>query len=165
MIGADFVVAVGDDEEDAKLADAPAEEAKQLQRGAVGPMGVFADEDGRSRSRGEGAPAPPERAAPGIAIKGMLVDVEAERGGQVAHRTERTGRGERVARGAQHCRRVGDAWQNASTSVVLPTPASPPTSTTRPCPAAAWRRCSASCSRCGSRSSSSIAVCSSVRGS
>ena len=43
VIGPDLVVTVGDDEEDAQFANAPAEEPQQLERGAVRPMGVLGD--------------------------------------------------------------------------------------------------------------------------
>jgi hypothetical protein len=35
VIGADFVVAIGDDEENLEIADTPAEESQHLERGAV----------------------------------------------------------------------------------------------------------------------------------
>ncbi len=105
VIGPDLVVTVGDDEEDGKFTNPPAKEAEQLERRAVSPVGVFADDDRWSRSGGESREHLPKEPIPGIALKGVLVNLYAEGRRQVAHRTERTGRGERVARGPQHRRR------------------------------------------------------------
>ena len=69
VIGPDLVVAVGDDEEDRESANPPAEEAQQLERGAVGPMGVFADDDRRPRSRGEGRQHLPEEPVTRVAVE------------------------------------------------------------------------------------------------
>jgi hypothetical protein len=108
VIGPDLVVTVRDDEEDGKFANSPPEESEQLERGAVRPMGVFGDDDHRPRSRGEGRKHLPEEPVTRVAVEGAVVDEEAERRGKVAHRTERTRRGERVARGPQHHRSGGD---------------------------------------------------------
>ena len=108
VIGPDLVVTVGDDEEDREIANPPAEEAEQLERGTVGPVGIFGDDDRRPRPGGEGRQHLPEEPIPGVAVEGVLVDAQAERGRQVAHGTERTRCGERVARGPQHRRCRGD---------------------------------------------------------
>ena len=61
-----------------------------------------------SRSCGEGRQHLPEELVPGVAVDRVLVDVEAERRGQIAHGTERTRGGKRVAPGPQHHRCPGD---------------------------------------------------------
>ena len=119
VIGPDLVVTVGDDEEDGKSADPPPEEAEQLERGAVRPMGVFGDDDRRPRSRGEGRQHLPEEPVTRVAVEGAVVDQEAERRGKVAHGTERTRRGERVAGGPQHHRSAATRRQNSSARVDL----------------------------------------------
>ena len=89
-------------------ANPPAEEAQQLERGAVGPMGVLADDDRRPRPRGEGRQHLPKEPVTRVALERELVDLQTECRSQVADRTERTRRGERVARRPQHRRRPGD---------------------------------------------------------
>ena len=109
VIGPDLVVAVGDDEEDREIPNPSTEEAQQLDRGAVGPVGVFGDDDGRPGSRRESREHLPEEPVACLAVEGRVVDEEAERRGKVAHGAEWTRRGERVARGPQHDRSIGDA--------------------------------------------------------
>src|ERR687897_1954606 len=99
VIGPNLVVAVGNDEERAQPSDTPAEKAEQLERGAVGPVGVFGDDDRRSWSRGEGSQRLPEEPLTGVAVEGMLIGQETKRGREVAHGAERTRRGKCVARG------------------------------------------------------------------
>ena len=60
-------------------------------------MGIFGDDDRRPRSRGESREHPPEKPVTRITVEGLLVDQEAERRGKVAHGTERTWGGERIA--------------------------------------------------------------------
>ena len=108
MIGPDLVVTVGDDEEGAQPADPPAEEPQQLERGAVGPMGVLADHERRARPRGQGRKYLPEERFAGIAVKSVWLDLEPERGSKVTDGAERTRCGERIARRAQRGRRTGD---------------------------------------------------------
>ena len=108
VIGPDLVVAVRNDEEDGKSPNPPPEESKQLERGAVGPVGVFGDDDHRPRSRGESREHLPEEPVTRVAVKRTIVDQEAERRGKVAHGAEWTRRGKRIARSPQHRRSVGD---------------------------------------------------------
>ena len=82
-------------------------------------MGVFADDDRRPRSRGEGRQHLPEEPVARVAVEGGCVDQEAKRRGKVAHGTERTRRGERVAGGPQHRRSAATRRQNSSTRVGL----------------------------------------------
>ena len=143
VIGPDLIVTVGDDEEDRQIPNPPPEEAQQLERGAVGPVGVFADDDRRPRPRGEGREHLPEEPITRVAVEGLLVDEEAERGRQVAHGTERTRRGERVARGPQHRRGCRDPAAERVDQRGLANPGLAADEHHAPCPAAAWRSCSA----------------------
>ena len=68
MIGSDLIVPVGDDEEGAQATDAAAEEAEELERGAVGPVSVLADDDGRLRPGGEGGEHGPQELFAGVAF-------------------------------------------------------------------------------------------------
>src|SRR4051812_40192694 len=89
VIGPDLVVAVSDNEENRQISNPPAEEADQLERGTVGPVGIFGDDDRRSRSRGESREHSPEEPVTRVFVEGVRVDLEAERGREVAHGTER----------------------------------------------------------------------------
>src|SRR3954454_18740465 len=108
MIGADLIVPVGDDEEGAQAANAAAEEAEELERGAVGPMGVLADDDRWLGPGGEGGEYGSQKLFAGVAFGRETVDLQTEGGRQVTHRPERTRGREGVARGAEHGRRAGN---------------------------------------------------------
>jgi hypothetical protein len=71
-------------------------------------MSVSGDDDGRPGSPGEGRKHRPEEPVTRVFIEGVRVDVEAEGGGEVAHGTEWTRRGEGVAGGPQHRGRPSD---------------------------------------------------------
>jgi hypothetical protein len=109
VVGSDFVIAVGDDEEDRKFTDAPAEKAEQLKRGSVGPVGILGDDDHRLRPRGKRREDVPEEAVSRVAIERLLDDPQAERGRQITYGTERTGGGEGVTRGAHDRRTLANA--------------------------------------------------------
>jgi hypothetical protein len=111
VIGSNLVVAVRDDDEDREISNPSTEEAQQLDRDAIGPVGVFGDDDRRSWSRGEGSQRLPEEPLTGVAVEGVLIGQETKRGGEVAHGAERTRRRERVARGPQHRRSRGAAGE------------------------------------------------------
>ena len=97
MIGPNLVVTVGDDEEDWESSNPSAEESQQLERCSVRPMGVFANDDRWPRPRRESRKHLPKELVTRITVKGVLRDPQAERGGKVAHGTERTRGGQRVA--------------------------------------------------------------------
>src|SRR5581483_12463792 len=84
------------------VVDPTRQKADEIERGAVGPVRVFADDDGWLRSRPEGVEHAAEERLPLGAGNVGRGDLETERRRQIAQRTERTGRGERVAGGAQH---------------------------------------------------------------
>ena len=108
VIGPDLVVTVGDDDEDVKLPDPAAEEAQELDRSAISPMGVFGDDDHRLLPRGEGREDLAKEPIPRVTVKSILVNAQAKGGGQVAEGTERGRRGESIAGSTQHRRGLGD---------------------------------------------------------
>jgi hypothetical protein len=71
-----LVVAVRHDDQDVQRANAPAQEAHQLQRGAVGPMGVLADDYRRSRPRCQRCEHRPKDLLAGVALDGQLLDLQ-----------------------------------------------------------------------------------------
>ena len=71
-------------------------------------MGIFGDNDRRPRSRGEGREHLSKEPVTRGAVEGVLVNQEVKRWGQVAHGTERTWGGERVAGGPQDRGSAGD---------------------------------------------------------
>jgi hypothetical protein len=107
VIGPKFVISVGDDEEDREVANPPTEESEQFERGAICPMGIFGDDNGRPSSSGEGREHRPEELVTRVTVEGMLSDLEAEGGRQVAHRTEGPRRRQRITASAQYCHQVG----------------------------------------------------------
>ena len=108
VIAPNLVVTIGDDDEDGKRSNPPAEEAEQLDCGPVGPMGVFADDDRRPRTGGERREHLPKEPIAGVAVERLLVNLYTESRRQVADRTERTGRRKCVARHPQEFRCAGD---------------------------------------------------------
>ena len=70
MIGPYLIVAVGDDEEDGEHSNAPAEETEQFERGTVGPMGIFGDNDYWPGSGGEDREHLAEEPVTGVAVEG-----------------------------------------------------------------------------------------------
>jgi hypothetical protein len=74
VLDPDLVVAVGDHDEDREISKAPAEEAQQLDRSAIGPVGIFGDDDCWSRSRGEGRQHLSKEPVPGLTVERLLVN-------------------------------------------------------------------------------------------
>ena len=104
MVGPDLIVPVGHDDEDRQITNAPPKEAEQLERGAVGPVGVFGDDDRWPRSRGEGRQHLAEQPVPRVAVEGGLLDAQTKGWGQIPYRTERTRRGQGITGGLEDLR-------------------------------------------------------------
>src|SRR5687767_4061616 len=107
MIGSNLVVTVRNNEKGAQFADAPAEEAHQVERSAVRPMGVLTDQERRAWTRGKGRKHGPEERFAALSIEGESADLESKSRRQVTEGTEWTRRGERIARRTQCGRRSG----------------------------------------------------------
>ena len=97
MVLAGLVAPEGDHQQHGQQRDPPAEEAEQVERGMVGPVQVFPDQQ-------EGALPVAERVQQGgeegLAVcpgADQRVDIGAEHPGHVLHRAERAGREQRVA--------------------------------------------------------------------
>src|SRR5262249_55803718 len=108
VMTADLVIAIGNDVEDWEFADAPAKKAEDLERGAVGPVGILADYDDRSGMLGEGREDRAKELFAGLAVEAALVDRQAESRGEITDHAQGTWRREGIAGEAEHVDAVGD---------------------------------------------------------
>ncbi|CAA9565886.1 MAG: hypothetical protein AVDCRST_MAG49-3046 [uncultured Thermomicrobiales bacterium] len=104
VLGPDLVVAVGDDQQRADPAQPPAEEAEQVERGLVGPVGVLDHRQRRGQPGAELGQGRPEDPVARRVLGQQPVEPGAGRRRDVAQRPERRRRREGVARPHQHPR-------------------------------------------------------------
>jgi hypothetical protein len=163
MRAVELVVAVGREHQRRDRLDATGEQAHDVQRGLVGPVQVLEHHDARSplgQLRGQRGDE--------LGGRGALRDDGAELAAASSAMSANgpSGRGVYSASHAPQSDRIARrSSQNARTSVVLPIPASPPMSTSRPRPCSRTvPRCSARVASCAERSSSPstpvVVVCS-----
>jgi hypothetical protein len=72
-------------------------------------VGVFGHHDRGFLARGKGIQDGAEKPIPPIGVDWKMLRLNAERGSEIANRTQGTGRGEAVTRGAQHSDLIRDA--------------------------------------------------------
>ena len=130
---------MGGDEHAARPLQTAPDVRDEVERGRVGPMKILDHRNGRRVFVAAGVKECAEQAVT-IPALGELRQIPAGTSGHVEHRTEGAGGLQRIAlspEGAEHS--VGER-ETTVTSDVLPTPASPEITTSRPSPARADRR-------------------------
>ena len=124
-----LVVAIGRDDEHRQRIDAPCEQAQHVERRAVGPVQILEHQDRRTVAQGL-----PQRAHDRAG--GRAAGDHARELSPVSSAMSTNGPSTRGVCSASHppasTRTARARPQNARTSVVLPMPASPATSSTRP---------------------------------
>ena len=149
-VGGELIVAIGDEQRDPHVLEAPCEQPQHVDGGGVRPVRVL-DHRQHRRPLREGA----QQGAREREAVTVVAQRHARRLGQLAQRCQRHGNRQRLAgaRDERSLRPVACA-RSARTSEVFPIPASPPTRTIAPRPPTAPSTTAASADSSSSRSSS-----------
>jgi hypothetical protein len=140
MARPDLIITICGDKQRASGVNPPTDKAQQIKRAFIRPMDVFKDGEGGPGLTSELSQEGVEHRFPSPAVLELALELAADSSRDVSHWTQRARCRERIAHAFQNPRTDSSRARNCRTSADLPTPASPPTNASRPCPAAASPR-------------------------